>query len=87
VLPRQLRERVFEPAYHDLLAESGRERPGLGWRVVWLAMDCVRLGLVDTVVRERRPTPVGWALILGAVVTTALATFSALTANYHQPPG
>ena len=47
LLPRQLRERVFEPAYLDLLLDvreaGGRYVSSLRWRANLLALDSARV--------------------------------------------
>jgi hypothetical protein len=48
ILPRKLRERVFEPAYYDLLAThpitAASGSPLFGLRVLGLALDTLRVG-------------------------------------------
>lgn len=50
MLPRTLRERVFEPAYYDLLAThplgDGGGSPLFGLRVLGLALDTLRVGSI-----------------------------------------
>jgi len=69
MLPRTLRERVFEPAYHDLLAtypvrEVGRS-PLFSLRVFALALDTLRVGspqLVWSTFRRSRRLQVALAV-------------------------
>ena len=71
LLPREVRERVFEPALADLrLDESaaGRRR----WARLMLGLECLRIGLPQHLWRRRRPTRA--ALVLGATaIVVALA--------------
>ena len=77
LLPTVLRQRVFEPAYFDLLAEhhrrgSGRKR--LGLQVFVLALDAYRVGgpsLLWDLRRTSRKAPV-LVLLLVIVALTAL---------------
>jgi hypothetical protein len=68
LLPRDFRERVFEPALADLRieeAELSRRR----WlaRVV-LCAECVRLMLPSLVWQRRRLTKVGAAMLVGLLI-------------------
>ena len=58
LLPRELRERVFEPALADLLAsEAGASRTPR-WRLarLVLVLECFRLSIPQLLWRRRRPT-------------------------------
>jgi hypothetical protein len=71
-LPREFRDRVFEPALADLrLDEAGGERRR--WARVTLALECMRLGLPQYLWRRRRPTRAAIALGVGAIVVTLVA--------------
>ncbi len=77
LLPTVLRQRVFEPAYFDLLAEHHRRRSGrkrLGLQVFVLALDAYRVGgpsLLWDLRRTSRKAPV-LVLLLVIVALTAL---------------
>jgi len=74
LLPREFRERVFEPALADVqLDEVTARRPFA--RIV-LAAECIRLGIPRHFWRKRRPTRAAVALLvmvaLGALVQARL---------------
>ena len=72
VLPREFRERVFEPALADLqLGEAaGTRRP---WARTMLALECLRIGLPQYLWRRSRPTRTAVALGVAAIVVTLVA--------------
>ncbi len=83
VLPRRLRERVFEPAYYDLFADSAIQntpRPTLGLRVVWTTVECLGIGISSVLIHRRRPTRATW-LILGFIIVATL--FVLIRPNYE----
>ncbi len=72
ILPRGIRERVFEPAYYDLVAnlltktdgaQSGRMPPRFGLLVVWTTLECVGLGVSGIFVHKGKPTRTTWFLL------------------------
>jgi hypothetical protein len=66
VLPREFRERVFEPALADIrLDELTRRRP---FARLILAAECLRLGLPQYVWARRRPTKLGITLAVAIAV-------------------
>lgn len=77
VLPREFRERVFEPALADLrLDEATHGRRD--WARVTLVLECLRIGLPQYLWRRRRPTRA--ALLLGA--TAVVVAVAAMRARY-----
>ncbi|MFQ5529137.1 MAG: hypothetical protein ACE5FP_02195 [Gemmatimonadota bacterium] len=81
MLPRALRERVFEPAYYDLLAThtagEGGGSPLFGLRVFGLALDTLRVGSLrlawNTFRRSRRlqvAVTVAVVLVVGLLIGT-----------------
>jgi hypothetical protein len=70
VLPREFRERVFEPALADIrLDELTRRRP---FARLILAAECLRLGLPQYVWARRRPTKLGITLAIAATVAVGV---------------
>jgi hypothetical protein len=67
LLPREFRERVFEPALADLLLDEETTRRGR-WPRLLLVAECARIGLPQHLWRRRRPTRLGLALGLIALV-------------------
>jgi len=67
VLPREFRERVFEPALADLRLDEAESRAGR-WARLALAAECLRVGLPQYFWRRRRPTRITLALGLAAIV-------------------
>jgi hypothetical protein len=60
-LPREFRERVFEPALADLrINENGA--PSNGLERLFLMLECLRIGLPQHVWRRGRPTRLGLTL-------------------------
>lgn len=73
LLPRDVRERVFEPAFEDLkyVWVVGRHEPGMPFpchvAVTWLA--CLPIAVPRTLVRDGRLTRLGrFAVVAGALV-------------------
>ena len=87
LLPRRVRERVFEPAYNDLFADGAHRRSGFALRVLLMTADCARVGLAAVLVRRGRPTRAGWAVLLLGSISVALGVLAGAVGNYHQPPG
>ena len=76
LLPREFRERVFEPALADIrLDESTLRRP---FARAILVVECVRLGVPQHVWRRGRPTIAAVAL----VVALALSAFVVVRLRY-----
>jgi hypothetical protein len=74
LLPREFRERVFEPALADLEYEerSSRARGARQWfALTILIAECLRLGAPQLVWRRGRPTRLG-AGVLAALLLLAL---------------
>ena len=87
VLPREFRERVFEPAVADLLLAEHAQALGkpARWRArAGLIAACLRIGLPRLIWSRGRPTRFAWIFLLAAAVT-ALAI---QRANYRhdRPP-
>lgn len=87
LLPRSVRRRYFEPAYHDLIAdmvERGRSLTGpyLPSRVVLMALDCARVSASNSLVRDRRPTRVTWTLLVGVSLCLIGLRMAALIGGY-----
>jgi len=83
LLPRELRERVFEPALADLHFDERSHRRGRWRRVasrLILVAECVRLVASRLVWRRRRPTRLSLAFLL-ALALVALAIQRAQYAN------
>lgn len=71
-LPREFRERVFEPALADLrIHENGA--PSNGLARVFLAFECLRIGLPQYVWRRGRPTRLGVTLACALLVVGFVA--------------
>jgi len=72
VLPREFRERVFEPALADLrIGESAA--PNNGFARVLLLLECLRIGLPQHVWRRGRPTRLGLTLACALLVVSYVA--------------
>ncbi len=88
LLPTALRQRVFEPAYFDLLAEHQRRGRGLkrlGLKVFVLALDVYRVGgpsLLWDLRGASRKTHVFVVLLIVLVVLTA---FMMTNYSYGDP--
>lgn len=78
LLPRDVRERVFEPAFADLtygwLTAADRRVP-FGVRAVGTFMGCIRIAIPRVIVRHRRLTRVGKVVVWGgaAIVLVILS--------------
>lgn len=87
ILPRTLRERVFEPAYFDLLAERSRAVRGhrrLGFRVLVLAFEAYRVGAPGLVWSFRRASRKVQFAVMLLVLVLAVTVFMVTT--YEYPP-
>ncbi len=87
LLPRDVRERIFEPAFHDLFADGAHRRSGFALRVLLMTADCARVGMAAVLFRRGRPTRAGWAVLLLGSISVALGVLAGSVGNYHQPPG
>ena len=90
-LPREIRERVFEPACRDAYAEAiqgGRPAPRGAWTAVWLALGSLRAGWPRLFVSDRKLTWVGRVSVTAALVLpVAVAFVLRMRALYAQVPG
>lgn len=74
LLPSAVRLRVFEPAYHDMLANAAGRQRGRGWltlRTGLLAIDSFRVALPRlawTALRTSRRVQIAIAVILLALL-------------------
>lgn len=82
LLPREIRDRVFEPAFSDLLhswlTEPDDRRTPFGMRVVATLVGCVPIAARHLLVRAGRLTRLGrvtvWGTAIGASVVLLLLT-------------
>jgi hypothetical protein len=83
ILPRELRERVFEPALADLLSsEAGVPRTARRWVArLTLVLECFRLSIPRLIWQRRRPTP----LAVGVLVMLMLLRLLLARQHYMQP--
>ena len=82
MLPREIRERIFEPALDDVWmreAANPNSRHRVFDRVV-LVLECSRLGMTHLVWQRRRPT----RLVLAAGAAIALAMLFIARMNYRR---
>jgi hypothetical protein len=82
ILPREIRERIFDPALDDVWmreASDPSRRHRMFDRVV-LVLECARLGATHLVWQRRRPT----RLVLAASAAIALATLLIARINYRR---
>ena len=80
VLPRRLRERVFEPAYFDLLSDHVRRprRTMLGLRVALLLLETGRVAWPDAILHAWRVRGVRVAVTVTACALAALVFLAQL---------
>lgn len=74
ILPKEFRERVFEPAWTDILLDehqSGGRPASFRARSV-LFFECLRLGIPQIVWQHGRPTRLGLRGLVAAVVIGGL---------------
>ena len=86
LLPRDVRERVFEPAFADLtygwLTAADRRVP-FGVRAVGTFMGCVRIVIPRVIVRDRRLTRFGKVVVWGgAAIVLVILVVANLTEGY-----
>lgn len=87
ILPRRVRERVFLPAYYDLLLledETGEtsSRTTRG-RVLGLVAESIRVGGVDWMIRDRKLVRAGRAVLsIGLLLMTLWLWLVALGGGY-----
>jgi len=83
LLPREFRERVFEPALADIrLDELTRRRP---FARVILAVECLRLGLPQHVWVRRRPTRLGITVAVAVAVALLVVGRLRYAAHWKDP--
>ena len=93
LLPRDVRERIFEPAFGDLVRSwlnTGRaaSRLPFAMRAVGTYMGCVPIAIPRIFVRGGRLTRVGHATLWTAAVATAVVVVVLnLTGSYASPSG
>jgi hypothetical protein len=74
LLPATLRERVFEPAYFDLLASRRGARVPFGLQVFGLVLETCRVGWPAVLLGLWRAPGVRWALVVvGGLVASVFA--------------
>ena len=74
ILPREFRERVFEPAWADILLEERAEgrRPSVFRARFVLFLECLRLGLPQLVWHRGQPTQLARRGLTAIAVIVAL---------------
>ncbi len=85
LLPAPLRQRVFEPAYFDLLAEHqrrGRSHKRFGLKVFVLALDAYRVGGPSLLWDLRGVSRKAQVLVLLLVIVVALTAFMMTNYSY-----
>ncbi len=85
LLPREFRERVFEPAVADFRLDLAA-RPAPGRRLaleLWIVAECLRLGLPQFAWRRGRPTRLAHGVMVMALVL-AVVWFAVMRASYAQ---
>jgi hypothetical protein len=86
MLPREFRERVFEPALADLhLDEAGLV--ARRWARVLLALECLRIGLPQHFWRRHRPTRAAVILVATAFVVAVAAARLRYAASWRAESG
>ena len=86
LLPKEFRERVFEPAWADIRLDESRAaaRRRTAWMVrLVLVAECLRLGLPQLLWHRGRPTRFAAAALLLILVVSLLVARS----NYGPRPG
>ena len=92
LLPRDFRDRVFEPALADMRLDTRRRTPWEDRRVRLLFLfECLRLGVAQHVWHRGRPTRFGAALLVTLFVSALLVqriNYRATRATSgHEPAG
>ncbi len=90
LLPRDVRERIFEPAFGDLtyhwLTSAGGRRLPFGLRALSTYLGCFPVAIPRLFVRRGRLTGFGrasvWAVAVLATVMLVLANFAQTYASY-----
>ena len=86
LLPREVRERVFEPAFADLtygwLTAAGRRVP-FGVRAIAMFVGCVRIAIPRVIVRDGRLTRFGKVVVwAGAAIVLVMLVVANLSEGY-----
>ena len=86
LLPRDVRERVFEPAFADLTHEwltAADRRVPFGVRAVATLLGCLRIAIPRVIVRDRRLTRFGKVVVWGgAAIVLVILVVANLTEGY-----
>ncbi len=86
LLPPDVRERVFEPAFADLTygwLTTAERRVPFGVRALGTFMGCARIAMPRVIVRDRRLTRFGRALVWGgAAIALLVLVVANLTEGY-----
>ena len=86
LLPRDVRERVFEPAFADLTygwLTAADPRVPFGIRAVGTFVGCARIAIPRVIVRDRRLTRVGKIVVWsGAAIVLLVWVVANLTDGY-----
>ena len=86
LLPRDVRERVFEPAFADLTygwLTAADGRVPFGVRAFGTFLGCARIAIPRVVVRDRRLTRFGKVVVWGgAVIVLLMLVVANLTEGY-----
>ncbi len=86
LLPRDVRERVFEPAFADLThvwLTTAERRVPFGVRALGTFMGCARIAIPRVIVRDRRLTRFGKVVVWGgAVILLLMLVVANLTEGY-----
>ncbi len=84
--PRDVRERVFEPAFADLVygwLTTAERRVPFGVRAVGTFMGCACIAIPRVIVRDRRLTRVGKVVVWGgAAIVLVMLVVANMTQGY-----
>ena len=85
-LPRQIRERVYEPACRDAYIEAAGEGRGESrpWTLIGMALDSLRVGFPFLFIHRRRLTRMGRLTLAAVFVVLVLLTAIMRTASTYQ---
>lgn len=86
-LPREFRERVFEPAIGDYRLELASRRPGASRRLageLWFVAECLRIGVPQFVWMRGRPTRAGRIAALAVIVVVGAVWLGVVRAGYTR---